>query len=226
MTDPNQAPKYRLRLTFAKKAQIKYVAHLDLALAWERALRRARIPLAYSQGFNPQPKMQFASSLPVGTISRAEIVDIIVNQPVEPAAAFEQISAALPAGIALQSVEDVPLKSPALQQLLRRADYRVVVETALAADEISGRIEALLIADKIIFTRRRKGKNEEIDLRHWLYELRLDSVADGEAHLHMCLAAGQHGNLRPADVLSALDLGDSWSEIERTRLIFDEVDVL
>jgi len=222
MTDPNQILKYRLRLTFAKKAQIKYISHLDLALTWERALRRAQIPLAYSQGFNPQPKMQFASSLPLGTISRAEIVDIIITEPVDPTAAFEKIQAALPTGIELCSIEEASLKTPALQSLLRQAEYRVTVETELSAEVLAPHIETLLAAGKIIQTRRRKKRAEEIDLRPWLVELRLESVADGEVRFHMRLAAGQSGNLRPAEVLKALDLTDNWAEIERTRLIFAE----
>ncbi|MBN1217570.1 MAG: DUF2344 domain-containing protein [Anaerolineae bacterium] len=226
MTDPNQAPRYRLRLTFAKKAEIKYIAHLDLALAWERALRRAEIPLAYSQGFNPRPKMQFASSLPVGTMGQAEIVDIIVTQPVAPAEALARISAALPAGIELHTVEAMPVDAPTLQHLLRRAEYRVKVETEEPAETLAARIESLLAASTVVQTRQRKGREEEIDLRPWLHELRLVGVVGGVANLLMCLTAGQSGNLRPAEVLKALHLADNWAEIERTRLIFADLSPL
>ena len=222
MTDPNQPPKYRYRLTFAKKAAVKYIAHLDLALAWERALRRARIPLAYSQGFNPQPRIQFACSLPLGTMGRAEILDMITLEPLVPDEALTQIRAALPAGIELHSVEEVPLKDPALQSLVHQGEYRMLVETDLPADEITQRIDSLLAADKIIQTRRRKKKIEEFDLRPWLHDLKLESLNDGEAHLYMRLATGQFGNLRPADVLKALGLAENWAEIERIRLIFSE----
>lgn len=221
MTDPNQpGPYYRLRLIFAKKSQLKYISHLDLALLWERALRRACLPLAYSRGFNPRPKMQIASGLPVGASGSAEILDIIVTQPVAVEVALARIRAALPLGVALHSVEEVPLKSPALQSLLRQAEYRITVETELPAEELTCRIETLLAADKIIQTRRRKKREEEFDLRPWLHELRLESITAGQAHLHMRLTAGQFGNLRPEAVLKALGLADNWAEIERTRLIF------
>jgi radical SAM-linked protein len=219
MTNP--AEKYRLRLIFAKKKQIKYISHLDLALAWERALRRASMPLAYSQGFNPRPKMQFASGLPLGATGAAEILDIIVTEPIPPTDALARIKLALPRGIALTSVEEVPLKAPALQQLLRQAEYKVTVETDLPAETLSTRIEQLLAAGELIQTRRRQKKEEQIDLRPWLHDLRLDQVAAAEAHLFMRLTAGQFGNLRPETVLDALGLGDNWAEIERTRLIFD-----
>ncbi len=221
MTDPNQpSTNYRLRLNFAKKSPIKYISHLNLALVWERVLRRARIPLAYSQGFNPRPKMQIASSLPLGTTGAAEILDIIVTQALDPAEALERIKATLPMGVALHSVKEIPLKSPALQHLLRQAEYRVIVETDLPAKELTGRIQALLAADKIIQTRRRKKQEEKFDLRPWLHKLRLESIVDDEAYLYMRLTAGQFGNLRPEAVLKALDLADNWAEIERTGLIF------
>jgi radical SAM-linked protein len=222
MTDPNQPSKYRLRLVFAKKSRIKYISHLDLALVWERALRRARIPLAYSQGFNPRPKMQFASGLPLGATGVAEILDIVVNEPISPAEVSTRIGPALPAGLQLHSVEQVPLKSPTLQSLLRQAKYRVLVETDLPAETLIERIDKLLAADKLIQTRRRRKKEEAFDLRPWLHELRLESVAAGEACLQMRLTAGQFGNLRPEEVLKTLDLADNWAEIERTRLIFED----
>lgn len=224
MTDPNQPQtRQRLRLSFAKKKEIKYIAHLDLALAWERALRRAQLPLAYSQGYNPRPKMQFASGLPLGSTGSAEILDIILTEPVAPAEAGSRISQKLPRGIGLNSVEEIPLKAPTLQNLLRQADYSVVVEIDnLSAAKLQQRIEALLAAEEIIQVRRRKGRDEKFDLRPWLYELQLVSVAESDAHLFVRVAAGQHGNLRPEDVLKALDLAENWAEIERTRLIFVE----
>ncbi len=221
MTDPNQPQHHRLRLVFAKKKQIKYIGHLDLVLAWERALRRAQIPLAYSKGFNPHPKIQIASSLPLGATGSAEIMDIIISQPVDPAEAQARIRPALPMGIELHSVEEIPLKAPTLQPLLRQAEYRVMVETDLLAEQLRERVEALLRADKIIQTRQRKKRAEEIDLRPWLHDLCVESVGDEEAYLAMRLAAGPLGNLRPEEVLKALGLGENWAEIERTRLIFE-----
>ncbi len=224
MTDSNQVPlKYRLRLVLSKKKQIKYISHLDLSLAWERALRRAEIPIAYSKGFNPRPKMQFASGLPLGTTGAAEILDIIVLNPLDPVQALAQISPALPMGIGIDTIEEVPLKSPALQALLRQADYRVVVETELLADELTKRIDDLLAAEKIIQIRKRRQKQEEFDLRPMLHELQLGSVVAGDAQLSMRVTAGQFGNLRPEAVLKALGLAENWAELERTQLIFDDI---
>lgn len=222
MTDPNQVIKYRYRLLFAKKIEIKYIGHLDLALAWERALRRAQIALAYSKGFNPRPKIQFASELPLGSTGSAEIVDIVLDQPLDLETAPDKIGPTLPQGLKLHAIEPVPIKAPTLQNLLRQADYNVLVETDLSSEALTQQIEALLAADEIIQTRHRRKRQEKYDLRPWLYALELGSLVDGDARLHMRLACGQHGNLRPEAVLNALGLGDNWAEIERTRLIFED----
>jgi radical SAM-linked protein len=226
MTDPNQPQnRQRLRLSFAKKKEIKYIAHLDLALAWERALRRAGVPLAYSQGFNPRPKIQFASGLPLGTTGSAEIMDIIFTEPLEPDEIQARIVPKLPPGIGLNSVQEVPMSAPTLQNLLSQADYRVVVETDLTTEVLQERITLLLQAEKIMQMRKRKKKQETFDMRPWVHQLQIETVAEGDAFLVMRLTAGQHGNLRPETVLQALDLGDNWAEIERTRLIFSAPDV-
>jgi hypothetical protein len=96
-----------------------------------------------------------------------------------------------------------------------------LVETDLSAEQLRERLEALLAADKIIQTRQRKKRTEEIDLRPWLHDLRVEFVGDGEAYLTMRLTAGSFGNLRPEEVLKALGLAENWAEIERTRLIFE-----
>jgi radical SAM-linked protein len=222
MTDPNQPLRQRLRITFAKRPEIKYISHLDLVLVWERAFRRAQLPLAYSQGFNPRPKIQVAAGLPVGTTGSAEILDVIITEQVDPAELLERIRTTLPRGVAIHFAAEVPLKTASLQHLLRQAEYRVIVETNLPAQELTSRIQALLAANQVIQTRRRRQLEEKFDLRPWLHDLRLESVADNQARLFMRLTAGQFGNLRPEEVLKALDLADNWTEIERTRLIFED----
>jgi len=74
----------RLRITFAKGSALKYISHLDLTLAWERTLRRAEIPLAYSQGYNPQARLQLASGLPLGYTGSAEVMDVMLTESMPP----------------------------------------------------------------------------------------------------------------------------------------------
>ncbi len=211
----------RWRVTFAKGPQLKYISHLDLSLAWERALRRAGMPLAYSQGFNPQARLQLASGLPLGYTSAAEILDIILDEPLDPADFVARLRPALPLGLTVTAAEEVDLKSPALQSALRQAEYRVVVETALPADELAGRIAALLAADRLEQQRVRKQHVETFDLRPLVGDVRLETVADGLTTFWMRLSAGNQGNVRPEAVLAALGLGEAFAQVERTKLLFE-----
>ena len=119
----------RMRVTFATDDTVKYVGHLDMARAWERAIRRARLPLAYSQGFNPQARMHFAAALPVGFIGQAELIDVFLDAEVEPADFLARLSPALPAGIRLTGAEPVARELPSLQAAISAARYRVELET-------------------------------------------------------------------------------------------------
>ena len=121
-----------MRVTFATDDTVKYVGHLDMARAWERAIRRARLPLAYSQGFNPQARMHFAAALPVGFTGQAELIDVFLDAEVEPADFLARLAPALPAGIRLTGAEAVSRELPSLagghlrRALPRRAGDRRV----------------------------------------------------------------------------------------------------
>ena len=89
----------RIRVTFATGDTVKYVGHLDMHRTWERAIRRRRLPLAYTQGFNPQARLQLAAALPVGFTGQGELADVYLNQAFEPAEFLSRLTAALPPGI-------------------------------------------------------------------------------------------------------------------------------
>src|SRR5512147_2848511 len=98
----------RIRITFAKQGALRYTGHLDLHKMWERATRRADLPLAYSQGFHPQPKIQLAAALPLGFSSRCELVDMWIDEEnLDLAALPTNMGKAVPMGIKILSVEKV-----------------------------------------------------------------------------------------------------------------------
>ncbi len=213
--------RHRLRVTFAKALQLRYISHLDLQLAWERALRRAGVPLAYSQGYNPQARLQLASGLPLGYCGSAEIMDVILTEPISPEEFTARVSPALPEGLTIGEVREVSLKSQSLQSALHQAEYLVTVETPLSDDELTRRVENLLAIDRLDQQRVRKGRTETFDLRPLVDKVRLESSEEGQAIFWMRLSAGQRGNARPDAVLTALDLADAHSQVERTRLLFE-----
>ena len=211
----------RLRITFAKGHQLKYISHLDLALTWARALRRARVPLAYSQGYHPQARLQMASGLPLGYTGAAEVMDVILTASMPPEEFITCVDPTLPEGLSIASAEEVPLKAPLLQSALRQAVYRVTVETSLTEEELNRRVANLLATDQLEQQRIRKGRVETFDLRPLVDDVRLEAIGDSQAVLSMRLSAGQHGNVRPDAVIATLGLENAFTQVERTRLLFE-----
>ncbi len=119
----------RMRVWFSTGETVKYVGHLDMHRAWERAIRRAQLPLAYTQGFNPQPRMQFAAALAVGFTGQAEVADIFLNDELPVPEFLRRLSEALPPGIRPTAAEPVSRDLPSLQSQVTGAHYTVEVES-------------------------------------------------------------------------------------------------
>ena len=214
----------RWRVTFGKGNSIKYISHLDLHATWERVFRRARIPLAYSQGFNPQAKIQLAAALPVGYTSSGEVMDIFLDTPLAADMLEEKTIPVLPAGLWLIAIEEVDLKAPSLQASLSRAEYVVILENpGLATVEVQQRVAHFLEALTWDQQRERKGRVETIDLRPLVLSLAVDETAPAAESLtlKMCLASGQTANVRPDTVLEALGLSPAGHHVNRTKLSFE-----
>jgi radical SAM-linked protein len=201
----------RIRITFTKQGALRYTGHLDLHKLWERATRRAELPLSYSQGFHPQPKISIASALPLGFSSRAEVLDMRLNEEL----AYEDIAArlkeSLPGGIQVLAVESVDERAPALQTQVMSAEYQVGLTETDAISDLKRRVDELLSAESL--PRERRGK--PYDLRPLIEEL---SVS--ESGLFMRLTAREGATGRPEEVLDALDIPADTTRVERIRLIF------
>ena len=218
----NDTPQQRLRLTYAKGEALKYISHLDLQRTWERAFRRARLPMAYSQGFNPRPRFQMASALPVGVSGRSELLDIWLVEPLSGEDVLSRLRPVLPGGLEVLSAEEVELRTPALQAQMRAADYQAEIHTAEPAGAIEGRIEALMASQAIPRRRMQKGEWQTYDLRPLIQVVTVEAAAEGAIRLAMRLEASPRGAGRPEEVLDALGLALSRHRVERTRLYFAE----
>src|SRR4030067_2785252 len=104
----------RLRITFAKTEAMRYTGHLDLHRTWERTLRRAKLPLAYSQGFKPHPRIVLASALPLGCTSQHEIVDVWLERQESLSVIAARLSRAAPPGLRVLEVSEVAPNLPSL----------------------------------------------------------------------------------------------------------------
>lgn len=202
----------RIRITFVKQGPLRYTGHLDLHKLWERAARRADLPLAYSQGFHPQPKMNMAAALPLGFSSRCEVLDMKLEQDVPLDDLPTRLNRTLPSGLQVLEVEQVEERAPALQTQVRSAEYEVNLTGAMDEMELKRRIDSLNESKTI--PRERRGKI--YDLRPLIEELHVSP--DGK--IFMRLAAREGATGRPEEVLDMLGIAFEGTRIERTRLIF------
>ena len=135
----------RLRITFSKGENLRYISHLDLSRTWERVLRRAGIPVAYTKGYHPHPKMVFAAALPLGCTGEVEVIDIVLSQPMPPRRVLRGLTHRVPDG--LEAIDAMPVygRAPALPTLLHGADYDSVIETGEPIEKVAGQCQTCLL---------------------------------------------------------------------------------
>ena len=202
----------RIRITFIKQGPLRYTGHLDLHRLWERAARRAELPLAYSQGFHPQPKMNMAAALPLGFSSRCEVMDIKLEHDIPLDNLPTRLNSTLPSGLQVVGVEQVDERAPALQTQVAAAEYEVVFTEKIDRAELERKIESVMKLQTI----PRERRSKMYDLRPLLEELQL--LADGKLFMRLTAREGATG--RPEEVLDVLGIAFEGTRIERTRLIF------
>ncbi|WKZ39563.1 MAG: TIGR03936 family radical SAM-associated protein [Anaerolineales bacterium] len=208
----------RARITFTKQGPLRYIGHLDLHRLWERAMRRADLPITYSQGFHPQPKISLAAALPLGFSSRGEVLDVRLNEELPVEEITSRLRESLPPDIAIVNVTSVDEREPALQTQVLSAAYDVHLTEAIDGPELTRRVEEIMMSESIL--RERRGK--PYDLRPLIEMMSVISDADGKVWLKMTLAAREGATGRPEEVLSALEIEPDTARVERTRLIFQE----
>jgi radical SAM-linked protein len=216
----------RIRITFAKQGALRYTSHLDLHKLWERAARRAELPLAYSQGFHPQPRMNIAAALPLGFSSRCEVLDMRLEHEIPLEGLGERLQETLPTGIQVSGIEHVDEKLPALQTQVAYAEYEVTLTEPVDVSELKRQIDSIMESNSII--RERRGKT--YDLRPLIEELKImesnglplaQEQAPALHKIFMRLAAREGATGRPEELLDTLGIAFEGTRIERTRLIFN-----
>lgn len=223
MNQPHEAVQ-RMRLTYSVEGALIYVAVLDLGRMWERLLRRAGVPLAYSQGFNPHTRLQFAAPLPVGYSSECELLDVWLRRSVHPGDIVAPIRAQSPRGLTLHGVVEVPLRAPAPQSSVRLATYRVRLHMRAGCASISESLARFLAQESAVRTRNRKGRQQDYDLRQLVQHVTHVGEVGGEHELSMILACGPGGSGRAEEVLAALDLPVESYSVHRTHLVWGDAE--
>lgn len=209
----------RLRLRFGRGEELKFLSHLDLMRLWERALRRAGLPLAYSEGFTPHPRIALAAPLSVGVTSEAELMDVFLSRWIAPDSFVAQAKKQLPQGLDLPEAWPVGLNIPSLQSQIRFAEYRVEVDTEEASQEVESAIRSLLSAEELPWHHFRDTGARHYDLRALVDDLWLIDCRDSLCVLGMRLRCDARGSGRPEQVAKALGFSQRPKFIHRTKLI-------
>jgi radical SAM-linked protein len=191
-------PVQRLRIRYAKRGRLRFTSHRDFSRAFERAIFRARVPMAYSSGFNPHPRISYAGAAPTGSASEAEYLEIGLAEAVEPPAVHRALEEALPDG--LDVVEVVESPGGSLADLLQAS--RWVVDLGVGTEAAATAVAAFLATDAVPVQRMTKKGLREFDCRAAVVALTATPREAG-SRLDLVLRHAVPA-VRPDDVLSGL----------------------
>jgi radical SAM-linked protein len=217
---PNPAPPTvcRVRVRFAKRGRLRFASHRDVARAFERAVRRARLPVARSHGFNPHPRLSWVGAAPTGTASEAEYLEIGLTEWVETDRVVADLDAALPDGLDVLAAVPTEPGTPSLADLINATRWRVRLP-GIEPARLRAAVAALLAADSMVVQRVTKSGTKPVDVRAALASMVVEEPeADGDDHaLRRMADAGSEccailttvvrqttPAVRPDDVLGAL----------------------
>ena len=207
-----------MRITFSKFGKARWIGNLDLHRTWARILRRAKVPIAYSQGFNPQPRMQLASALPLGSMSECEILDIWVLEAITTTTLQNNLATGLPSGIEVIDITAVDLKEKSLQSRLRAAEYIIELEDYIDLKVLQEIIDKLLSMKSII----RQNRGKDYDMRSLIQVLDIVSGDSIPQKMFVRLSACPGATGRPSELLEYMDI--NAKSINRTKLLFVDND--
>jgi radical SAM-linked protein len=195
---------------------MRFTGHLDLYKTWERTFRRANLPIKYSQGYNPRPRINIGAALPLGFTGENEMMDVWFEDQFTPEKVTKRLEPALPPGLLIKSIQGVKQDSPSLQKLISASDYIVTLTDFI--NELPSRLTGLISKKEI--WRERRGKS--YDLRPLIIDISDIQPDDNTPQkIRMRLLTKEGATGRPDEVLSAIGIAPEETRIHRLRLIIN-----
>jgi radical SAM-linked protein len=191
----------RVRIRFSKVGKVRFTSHRDVARMWERAFRRADIPVAYSEGFSPRPKLSFGLALSNGHESVAEYVDADLVGQIDLDTLGERTTVSLPEGLTVTGVTVVPPGTPSLQEDVVASRWHILLD-GVSLEDARSAVAAALAAPTLVLLRTRKGEERSDDVRPAIAALSVEPTPDGPL-LDATLATRPRG-LRPTELLAVV----------------------
>jgi radical SAM family uncharacterized protein/radical SAM-linked protein len=207
-------PLRRIRIVFNKRGDLRFLGHLEMARMFERACRRARIPLSFTGGYSPKPRITFALSLPTGTEALAEWLDLELSEALPPEDVMNKLNDQLPSGIRVVESWKVPVDVPALNGRVRFMNYEALLPESWK--DLDEKIQDLMNRPNVPVVRVKKGKERTLDLKDYLFSM--GSPDDRTLTFSLALK-GEGGSARPLEVLQALlgNCKDGLADVRLTR---------
>lgn len=217
-------------IKFNKVGYIKYTSHLDMLRLFKRSLKKTGVTLAYSQGFNPHPKMGFAQPLSLGYTSTSEMLELETSVDFEPADIKARLAGIMPEGIEITACERLSAEVKSLAAAVVEAEYQVVFPIELGGSKAAyEKLLADYLAQDEIMAEKRQKKTKKMVAVNIRPKIRKIQVLDGEKlTLYLNLDCGSASNLSPEQVIASfmafanLEVNRYDVEVERTKLIFDK----
>ena len=201
-----------------------FISHLDLQRLLQRAFRRAKINLSYSEGFNPHPKMSYGNALALGVESQGEYVDIEIEDDIEVDEFLERINNQLPEGIKFIKGQEIDPKTPSLSSVIVYGEYifNIDLDTPLSKEFVKSRVLNFVKSEEIIVTKtNKKGRKVEVDIRPLIKNFDLVSLDDKKVTFESTIATGSKANLNIniliPQILNMLDLEIDPREVSVLR---------
>jgi len=210
---------FRLRVRFCRGEELKFISHLDIIRLWVRALRRARIPLEYTEGFSPHPRISLAVPLSVGVTADNELLDISITKVVSPHWFVDTVNRQLPEGMKVLEATPISPNVPSLQSQVRFTQYQVEVKTGKNEEEIKTDIDRLLALESLPWHHERDTGRKSYDLRNLIDDIWLVEMKPASSVMGMILRCDESGSGRPEQVALALGITDYPLSIKRTKLL-------
>ncbi|MFQ5585896.1 MAG: TIGR03960 family B12-binding radical SAM protein, partial [Thermodesulfobacteriota bacterium] len=169
----------RVQLAFSKTGDMRFLSHLEATTLFSRAVRRAGLPIRYSHGFHPHPRIAFSPPLPVGVESIAEYVELKLDDYVAPGRVVKRLNEVMPKGIKIMWAKEIPLHLPSLSAIIRETEYLVYVDKApegldIDIKTLDRRIKEFLAKDSFVISQRREKGTREVDIRPLIEDISYD----------------------------------------------------
>ncbi|KUO51554.1 MAG: hypothetical protein APF76_12925 [Desulfitibacter sp. BRH_c19] len=194
----------KLRVKYAKMGSSRFLSHLELMKAMERAFRRARIPLAFSEGFNPHPKISYASALSVGIASEGEYLDIELSTEMDIEDFKIEVNKNLINSLEILDVKEIKIKVESLTAIVERAKYRAIclLEEDIKEEVLNEVVKRFLDQEEMIVTRKTKDKVKEINIKEGIFYVDAE-IKDMNLFFKFIVVTGSKGNVRAGEVYDA-----------------------